>query len=53
MDPVMVDYLIVSAFEILKVLGKQAKGEPITDEDLKLESWEETLKKVKELKGVS
>ena len=47
-SPEMVDYLIITAFEILKVLGKTSKGEPITDEDLKLESWEDTLKKVRE-----
>lgn len=47
MDPATIDYIIISVFELLKVLGKQAKGEPITDEDLKLESFEETVAKIK------
>jgi hypothetical protein len=47
LTPQMIDYLIITAFEILKALSKNSSGEPITDEDLKLETWEETLAKVK------
>lgn len=47
LTPQMIDYLIITAFEITKVLAKNASGAPITDEDLKLETWEETLAKVK------
>lgn len=43
-----IDALIITGFEIFKLLSKAAKNEKITDEDLKLESWNETMKKVKE-----
>ena len=51
LTPQMVDYLIISAFEMLKVLSKHQRGEKISDKDLKLESWDETMKKLKELKN--
>ena len=46
-SPEVVDYLLITVFELLKVLGKVAKGEEISDEDLKLESFEATLNRVK------
>jgi hypothetical protein len=52
LSPQTVDYLIITAFEILEVLAKHLSGEEISDDDLKLESWEETLKRVKNEKAL-
>jgi len=50
-SPTTIDLLIVMIFEAITTLGKLSKGQKITNEDLKLEKWEETLKRVKKELG--
>lgn len=47
-SPQTIDLLIVIIFEGLELLSKLAKGEKINPEDLKLEDWEATMKRLKE-----
>ena len=42
-----IDTLIITVFEILKALQRSNNGEPITDEDLKLDTWDEIKEKLK------
>ena len=47
LTPQTLDMLILTGFKILDILARTAKGEDIKDDDLKLESLEETMAKVK------
>ena len=47
LSPMMVDYLIITGFEIFKTLLMKDK---IEDGDLRLETFDDTLAKVKKLK---
>lgn len=42
-----IDLLIVTIIEGISILAKLSKGEEISDQDLELETWEETLQRVK------
>lgn len=46
-SPQTIDMLIVIIFEAINTLAKISKGEEITEEDLRIETWEETLARVK------
>lgn len=46
-SPQTVDMLILLIFEAISTLAKIAKGEEITNDDLKLETWEETVARIK------
>lgn len=50
-SPQTVDILIQLAFQSIQVLGKLSKGEEITEADLHLESWEETVARIKKELG--
>lgn len=50
-SPQTVDLLIITVLEGIKILSKLAKNEDIKDEDLKLETFEETLERVKKELG--
>lgn len=47
LSPQTIDMLIITILEGIQVLGRISKGEEITDADLRLESWEETVARVK------
>lgn len=47
LSPATIDLLIVMITEGISVLAKMSKGEEITDQELTLETWEETLQRVK------
>ena len=46
LSPETVDLLIVTILEGIRILGKVASGEEITEEDLKLETWDETKARI-------
>lgn len=52
LSPAAIDALIIITTEGLKTLSKVARGEEIKDEDLNLETMEQTLKRVKEERGI-
>lgn len=48
LSPETVDMIITSIFEGINILAKLSKGEEITDQDLALESWDETKKRLEQ-----
>lgn len=50
-SPQTVDLLIITILEGIKILSKLAKNEDIKDEDLRLETFEETLARIKKELG--
>lgn len=50
-SPQTIDLLIITVLEGIKILSKLAKNEDIKDEDLKLETFEETLDRIKKELG--
>jgi len=51
LSPQTIDMLIVTILESVQILGRISKGEEIKPEDLRLESWDETLERVKKELG--
>jgi len=45
-NPATIDLIIVMLTEGISILGKLSRGEEITEEDLKLETWDETRARV-------
>jgi hypothetical protein len=47
LSPQTIDLLIITIIEALGILAKHSKGEEITDEELRLEIWQETVERIK------
>ncbi len=47
LTPATIDLLLVTIFEGISVLAKLSKGEEISKDDLKIETWEDTVARVK------
>lgn len=47
LSPQTVDLLITTIIEAVAVLAKLSKGEELTEADMRLETWQETVDRVK------
>lgn len=47
LSPQTIDLLVVMILEGISTLAKLSKGEELTEADMKLETWQETVDRVK------